>query len=779
MLEYILKNKMKSINVYILGFTILSFLSLSCKVNQKESKITKSVNLTDKVYPILDSENSRWFFFSSASRPFGMVNLSPDNEIDGAWGSGYRYKVDTIKGFSHIHAWQMSGLSVMPVTFSDQNNEAIFTDFYSYFNHDKEVIKPGYHKVELERFGINAELTSTKRVGFHKYEFPKDKNSGILFNLNTMLGPCENIDGTLEKTGTNEISGKLVATPTLRRPKPLTVYFKVELNHSIQSIEKNEKTGNYLIRLNTDNKPVLMKAGISYTSVENAANNIATELPEWNFDKVVMDSHNEWEGLLGRIEVKGGSEQNQRRFYTDLWHALQGRRVISDVNGAYPDNTGDRFRVGQIPLTENGKPKFNHYNSDSFWGAQWTINTLWGLVYPEIMEDFTYSLLQYYKDGGMIPRGPSGGNYTFVMTGSSSTPFMVTAIQKGIVTEDLEEIYQALKVNNMPGGIMDKSGYEHKTRFGGGLKYYIENGFVPYPIPEGKFGMHQSGASLTLEYAYQDWTLAQLAKKLGHENDYNFFMKRSKNYQNVYDESTGWMRAKDVNGVWKKDFDPYQSENGFIESNGAQSTWFVPHDLSGLATLMGGTEKAIDKLNNQFKTAEILNFTAGNSHSQELHPEYRRIPINYGNQPSIQTAFVYHKLGNYDLNQLWSRKVVDKAFSGLSPATGYNGDEDQGLMGSLAVLMKIGLFQMNGGTDENPEYQIGSPIFNEIIIHLNPKYYKGGKFVIKAENNSASNVYVNTVKLNQKAITDYTLKHSDITIGGELILEMSENANGK
>jgi len=766
----------KHINTGLLTLTILTLTFLACKKEKKKLPVLEIIeNLTDKVYPLIDTENSRWFFFSSASRPFGMVNLSPDTEIDGAWGSGYRHGVDTIKSFSHIHAWQISGLSVMPVTVSNEKSDIIFADFYSKFSHDKEIIKPGYHKVELERYNIKAELTSTKRVGFHKYSFPKNKNAGILFNLNTVLGPCDNVDGVLEKTGDKELSGKLVAAATRRRPRPLIIYFKIELDKDIKTVEKDDKTGNYLIRFESTGEPILMKAGISYTSIKNAANNIKAELPLWNFDKVVEDSHNEWESLLSRIEVKGGSDLDQKRFYTDLWHSLQGRRMISDINGAYPDNTSDTFRVGQIPLNENGKPKFNHYNSDSFWGAQWTINTLWGLVYPEIKEEFVQSLLQYAKDGGLIPRGPSGGNYTYVMTGASSTPFIVSAIQQGIITKDLEDIYQTLKKNHMLGGIMAKSGYEHNTNLGGGLKHYINNGFVPYPIPEGEFGGHQEGAGLTMEYAYQDWTLAQLAKKLNHKEDYDYLLHRSKNYTNVYDTSSGWMRPKDEGGKWLENFNPYQIKVGFVESSSAQSTWFVPHDLTGLASLMGGNDKAVEKLNNQFKASEELNFTSGNSHAQELHPEYRRIPINYGNQPSIQTAFVFNALGRPDLTQYWSRKVIDKAFSGLSPATGYNGDEDQGLMGSLAVLMKMGLFQMNGGTDNNSEYQIGSPIFDVVTINLNQDYYKGEKFVIKAKNNDPNNVYLNKVTHNEEAILDFTIKHKDITNGGELILEMNSS----
>ncbi|SMG53132.1 GH92 family glycosyl hydrolase [Arenibacter troitsensis] len=755
---------------FLLFLTILSFNS--CKEVQLENP--KPTNFVDLVYPQLDSENSRWFFFSSATRPFGMVNLSPDTEIDGAWGSGYRYKTDTIKGFSHVHGWQISGLSVMPVTITSENETAIFKDFYSKFKHEAEKASPGYHLVDLERYDISAELTSTKRVGFHRYSFPTEGSPAILFNLNTLLGPSENVNGKMEKTGNKMLTGELEMSPTHRRPKPFKLFFKIELDSEISALVQDPETGNYLVYTDVKNRSVLMKASISYTSVENAQTNMDSELNHWDFQKVVDESEEEWNGYLGRIKIKGGTETQQRRFYTDLWHALQGRRVISDINGAYPDNTGEKFRIGQIPLDAAGKPKFNHYNSDSFWGAQWTINTLWGLVYPDIMEDFVHSLIQYSKDGGLIPRGPSGGNYTYVMTGASSTPFIVSAVQKGIIKEDLESIYKALKNNHMPGGIMEKAGYEHKTALGGGFKYYLNNGFVPYPIPEGKFGGHQDGASLTMEYAYQDWTLGQLAKKLGHTEDYEVFAQRSNNYQNVFDKVSGWMRPKDVDGSWLENYDPYEHQHGFIESNGAQSTWFVPHDIAGLANLMGGKSKAAEKLNRQFQDAEKLGFTAGNSHSQELHPEYRRIPINYGNQPSIQTAFIFNQLDRPDLTQFWSRKVVDKVFSGLSPATGYNGDEDQGLMGSLSVLMKIGLFQMNGGTENDPVYELGSPVFDTIEISLNPEYFKGNKFTIRVKNSDVDNWLIKSAVINGKALRGYTVRHSQIVNGGELELEMGQ-----
>jgi len=750
----------------------LSLFALACNEKIPETASNEFVN---KVYPLLDTRNSRWFFFSSACRPFGMVNLSPDTEINGAWNSGYRYQTDTIKGFSHIHAWQMSGLSVIPVTLDKTENTKIFSDFYSPFSHKTEIVTPGYHSVVLNRYDIKAGLTSTNRVGFHKYTFSeKDIQKAILFNLNTLLGPCNNTAGYLKQDNNKELSGSLVMAPTHRRIKPLALYFKIKLNSPITQIEQDSATHNYLVLLKSSVQNVLMKVGISYTSAENASLNLQTELPGWDFSEIVRQSQQVWNKMLGRIQIKGGTAADQRRFYTDLWHALQGRRIISDVNGAYPDNTKRQFRIGQIPPDKNGHPQFNMYNSDAFWGAQWTLNTLWGLVYPEIMEDFVHSLMQYYKDGDLVPRGPSGGDYTFVMTGAPATPFIVSAIQKGIVKDSLEFIYQALKKNHTPGGIMGKSGYEHKTDKGGGLSFYIEKGYVPYPLPyKENFGAHEDGAGQTLEYAYQDWTLAQLAKKLHKDDDYNYFLKRSFNFKNIFNPLLGWIVSKAVNVAWKKDIDPYQYENGFVESNSAQSTWFVPHNLKELARLMGGDSIAVRKLNTQFMKAQKLGFTSGTSHAAELHPEYSRIPINYGNQPSIQAAFIFDELNRPDLTQFWSRRVVGRVFSGLSENVGYNGDEDQGLMGSLAVLMKIGLFQMNGGTEENPAYQIGSPIFDKVIIHLNPEYYPGKTFEIECNNNTPDNVFVRTIRLNNTPVKSYSITHEDIVNGGILKLEMA------
>lgn len=321
---------------------------------------------------------------------------------------------------------------------------------------------------------------------------------------------------------------------------------------------------------------------------------------------------------------------------------------------------------------------------------------------------------------------------------------------------------------------MDRSGYEHDYGGSGGVSYYIEKGFVPFPFKPLVKAFHKQGTGQTLEYAYQDWTLAQLAKELDKQEDYQYFLDRSKFYRNVFDSQSGFMRPKDERGKWLVAFDPSEYAEGFVESNAFQGTWYVPHDINGLAELMGGNDVLIERLNKSFKESEPYGFTSGKKHADETEKENRGIPINYGNQPSIHTAFIFHEAGAPWLTQLWSRAIIDSVYSGLSPDYGYNGDEDQGLMGSLAVLLKIGLFQLNGGTEHDPEYLIGSPIFDKITIQLNKEYYPGKEFIIETVNNSESNMFVREAFLNGERLEELRIRHSDLIRGGKLTLIMSD-----
>lgn len=739
----------------------------------------------DLVYPQLDAAHSRWFYFSSACRPFGMVSLFPDTKIDGEWESGYRYTVDTIRCFSHIHEWQLSGAAVMPVAFDETNLKNIFTDHASHFSHDRETITPGYHSVVLDRYQIKAELTASSRVGFHRYQFLASSRAGIVVPLGGHLGPSEILEGGFEKISDYEIRGFTVNGPTVRRVKECPVYFSllfdrpirnIYLQHGDSIIIKNVdrwtgKDGIILIDFGTS-VTVMLKAGVSFVSGKGAAANGAYEIPQWDFDKVKKEASDSWNDMLGRIAIKGGTQQQQRRFYTDLWHAIQGRRVISDADGQYADHTGDKEVIRRVPLDRKGRPKFNMYNSDAFWGAQWTLNTLWQLVYPEIAEDFCNSFTEYYKNGGFIPRGPSGGADTFVMTGASSTPFFVSAWQKGIRDFDIKTAYEGLRKNHLPGGLMGKAGYEHFTAKGGGVEFYMEHGYVPYPLSAKQYGYHQDGAGMTMEYAYQDWTLAQLAKALNKKDDHAYFLKRSENYKNLYNPESGYIQPKDSLGHWMEPFDPLQYDHGYIEGNAAHFTWFVPHDLPGLFKLMGGKDSAVAKLNRQFELAATHRFC--NEHP-EKDPKFinnKRTWINYSNQPNSHAAFIFNHADAPWLTQYWSREVVNKAYSELSPFYGYNGDEDQGLMGSLSVLMKIGIFQMTGGCEEDQVYELGSPLFDEVTIQLHPSYYKGKHFTIRTISNSDSNRYIRSAKMNGKVHTGFLVRHSDVVKGGVLELTM-------
>lgn len=761
--------------------TGIVLLKVSLSFSQEQSLLKKEK--VDLVEPMVDAANSRFFFFSSACRPFGMVNLSPDMIVNGAWSSGYRYNVDTIRCFSHIHAWQLSGIPVLPTTgnFKGQLGPDVYGSLYS---HTDEIAKPGYHKIVLQSYGITAELTSTMRVGFHRYTFPESAESNILFDFTTVLGASETESAITKKISDTSLEGQVTMAATSRRPKSITIYFTVVFDKPfetfggwkdgkiipVKDIIEGKHTGAYVGFKTAKNEVRQMKVAISYVSTEEAKNNLNKELPHWNFDAVVADSRKEWNKWLGKIDVEGGTLTETRRFYTDLWHALQGRRVVSDYSGTYIDMTGSKPRAGQIPLDKNGRPKFNHYNSDAFWGAQWSLNTLWDLVYPEVTESFINSMLLMYDDGGLIPRGPSAGNYTYVMTGATTTPFIVSAYMKGIRGFDINKAYEGMRKDHFPGGMMSKAGYEFTTSSGGGIEFYIAKGYVPFPLAEKRYGLHQDGGAQTLEYAYQDYALAQMAKVLGKKDDYEMFIKRAGNYKNIWNKDTGWMWVKDKEGQWATPVDILRYENGWVEGNAAQYTWFVPHDMNGLIQLMGGADKFTQKLNESFEKSRPNGFVSRNE---------RRVYINYGNQPCMETAFLFNFSGAPWLTQYWTRQVIDSVYSGISPQKGYGGDEDQGLMGTLAVLLKIGLFSTNGGTSVKPYYEIASPIFKKITIHLNSKYYPGKEFVIEAKNNSHDRCYIQSASFNGKPLNQPWLYHTELIKGGKLELIMGEQPNKK
>ncbi len=739
----------------------------------------------DYVNPLVDTHRSRWIYFSSACRPFGMVSLSPDTSTGGDWLNGYVYGDTKIRCFSHIHCWQLYGIPVLPIT-GEMRGQLGMDVYASDFSHDTEVVHPGYHKVVLKTYGVTAELTSTPRVGFHRYTFPPGRAAHVLFDVGAaLMSPISWSE--VRRKSDKELTGYAVMAPTMRRPKPFTVYFVAQFDQPFSNFGgwtnktmlpdgtdevSGTNAGAYVSFASMSNKSVLLKVAISYTSLEEAGRNLEAELPHWDFDRVVRESREDWNNWLGKIEVSGGTEAQRVKFYTDLWHALLGRHIVSDVDGSYCDMTSDKPIVRRVACGTDGKPLFPHYNFDALWGSQWSLNILWSFAYPAVMDGFCNTMVDMYRDGGLIPRGPSGGNYTYVMIGDPAAPFFAAAYNKGIRHYDAEKAYEGLRKNALVGGIRDHAGYERgPDASGGGMKEYVEHGYVPEDI--GGKGMHKDGAAMTLEYAYQDWCLAQFGMALGKKNDTDWLLARSKNYTNLWDASVRYMHPRLKDGSWLANFEPVgiNAAKGFTEADSAIYTHFVPHDLPGLIKLFDGPEKYVEALNRQFELAAPHHFFA---EGEKHHLEW----VDYGNQPSTAMAHLFNIAGAPWLSQKWVRAVKEQTFGDITPMGGYNGDEDQGQMGSLSVLMAIGLFDVQGGAALKPTYQITSPIFDRVTIHLNRDYFRGSKFTIITRNNSPANIYIQSARLNNQALNEYWIYHAAVADGGKLELALGPNPSG-
>ena len=743
----------------------------------------------DYVNPLINTHASRWFFFSSACRPFGMVSLSPDTRVGGDWMHGYIYDENRIQCFSHVHCCQISGVPVMPITGELHAQEGLAAAA-SDFSHADEVVHPGYHKVFLKRYGVTAELTSTTRVGFHRYTFPATDRAHIAFDTGATL-MSDMASSAVRQVGPQEIAGHSVMAPTMRRPKTFTVYFVAQFSKPVKlGVWQDKKllpapiseiagtnVGGYVSFPTTNGEQVLVKVAISYVSEANARKNLYAELPHWDFDRVVQDSKDDWNQWLGRIDVEGGTEAQRIKFYTDLWHSLLGRHIASDLDGSYCDMTGDKPATRRVTLDAQGNPIFPHYNFDGWWGSHWSLDILWSFAYPEIMDGFCNTMVDMYRNSGMLPRDSAGGNHILCMIGDPSAPIFAAAYNKGIRNYDAEIAYEGLRKNALPGGIRDHAGYERGTNAcGGGMKYYVEQGYVPED-GDGT-GMHKDGASMTLEYAYQDWSLAQMAKALGKEADYQWLLARSFNYTNLWDATAKFMHPRFKDGSWLPNFQTAWTNNGgfnvgFCEASFAIYTHYVPQDVAGLARLFGGPEAYCTALNRQFELAAPDRFLpprmGGTNH---FWLPRSTVWLDYGNEPSMAMAYMFNLAGQPWLSQKWVRAVKAQCFGDITPHGGYNDDEDQGLLGSLGVLMAIGLFDVEGGVSVHPTYQITSPIFDRVTIQLNRDYFPGDKFIITTRHNSATNAYIQSAKLNGRPLNSVSFPHSTLVKGGKLEIDL-------
>lgn len=755
--------KRYTILIISLIFIGLVFSNCNLKKNKKEP--------VDYVNPLLGTSSSRWMLFPGPCLPFGMVKLSPDNmDPTGMLDAGYEYTTNSISGFSNVHSWIMSGFLSMPtigkIKTKPGSEENPDLGYRSRFSHESENASVGYYSVFLEDYKIKAELTTTTRTGYYRYTFPESKNAHILFDLQI---PEETdtkiINAKITKSSDTEITGFIQRKYEMN---DYTLYFIAQfdkpfdslsgwkgdsIKNDIENISVNENMDiGALVNFSTEKgEVVVVRSAISYVSLEQARLNLDIETKPfaWHFDAVHQNARDEWSKILNTLKVEGGSEQDKVKFYTGLYRSYSARTLYSDVKGKYVDMYEN--------IQQLADPDSPVFGSDAFWNTFWNLNQLWSLITPDVTNKWVNSLLEIYDKGGWLPKGPAGIEYTGVMVASHEVPIIVGAYQKGIRNYDINKAYKAIrKVQMIPGGKHESGGTVGNLE----LKPYMEMGFIP--IEEGY-------VSNTLEYAYDDWSVAQMAKSLGKTNDYFYFMHRSQNYKNVFDPSTGYFRPKHIGGPWLQHFTPISKSVGkedsfggkdFKEGNAWQYSFFVPHDLKSLIHLIG-----VDEFNKRLDEG-----------FEQSKPNFVSEYINHGNQPNMQAAWLFNYSGKPWLTQKWVRAILD-GYYGLGPKDGYPGDEDQGQMGSWFVMGAIGLFEMDGGVSTEPVYEIASPLFEKTTIWLDNKYYSGKEFMIIANNNSKTNKYIQSATLNGKVLDKFWIYHSELVKGGELVLEMGPEPN--
>ena len=720
------------------------------------------------VDPYIETTQGRWFFCTPGGRPMGMIAAHAFTRNKNQGGGGYNYNFDEILGFTQINDWMISGINIMPVT-GDVNPREGIPGWKSKFSHADETIQPGYHKLFLERYSTWVEYTATDRVAFYRMDYTRNEGAKFLVDAGSVLGNCSMDEAVLYKTNDNRIVGQLMTTERFwGGPDKVALFFALESDSPFSRVDAWNENSYYIdadrvegdsagMVLNFDLKEdsqVSIKIAMSYTSIENAIENLESEIPGWDFDKVRDDSRKCWNDMLGRIEVKGGTVAQKVKFYTDLWHVLLGRHKINDVNGFYPDytkgvyvnkRTPDPMIVRCLPKSGDGTFKFNMYGFDALWLSQWNLNILWGLAWPEIVDDLSACLVNYASNGGMLPRGACAGGYSFIMTGCPATSLIVSAYMKDILTKAYPNTtYALIKKNHLPGGMMSAESSDD-------LKFYIKNGWCP------------DNAGKTLQWAFEDWGLSRMARKLGRKGDAREYERRSHGWQKIFDYESGFVFPKNKNGEWIHQ-DPLNGR-GWVEANAWQATWSVSHDLRALVNMMGGSDAFCDKLNHAFEMAAPLDFVYAYSGGY----------VSYANQPGCSGAHLFSYGGKPWLTQYWVRRVKEQAYGGITPDKGYGGhDEDQGQMGGVSALMAMGLFSVQGTESDTPYYDITSPVFDEIKISLNNDYYQGREFRIKVNNNSATNCYIQKAELNGKNWEYSQFAHKTFAEGGQLELWLGE-----
>lgn len=688
--------------------------------------------------------------YPGATSPFGMIQLSPDTSEAPNWGdaSGYDYNRNTIFGFSHTRlsgtgASDLIDITLMP-TSSGRTSSA--------FTHDEEKARPGYYQVMLKDEGINAELTTTQRNGIHRYQYPAGKDAEIILDMDHSADKGSwgrrIINSQIRILNDHAVEGYRIITGWAKLRK---IYFYMEFSSPIltSTLRDGGRVHENTAVINGTNlhgcfrfgqlngKPLTCKVALSSVSMENARQNMEQEAPHWDFDRYVAAADADWEKQLGKIEVKG-TEVQKEIFYTALYHTMIQPNTMSDVNGEY---MAADYTTRKVANNET------HYTTFSLWDTFRASHPLYTLLEPERVTDFVKSMIRQYEYYGYLPIWQLWGQDNYCMIGNHSIPVITDAILKGIPGIDVEKAYEA---------VYNSSVTSHPNS---PFEVWEKYGFMPENI-------QTQSVSITLEQAFDDWCVAQLAAKLNKDADYQRFHKRSEYYRNLFHPKTKFFQSKNDKGEWVEPFDPYQyGGNGghpFTEGNAWQYFWYVPHNIQALMELTGGTKAFEQKLDTFFTStykSEQMNHNASGFVGQYAH----------GNEPSHHVAYLYNFAGQPWKTQKYVSHILNTLYNNTS--SGYAGNDDCGQMSAWYVFSAMGFYPVNPA---DGRYIIGSPLLDECTLKL-----AGNKeFRIRTIRKSPEDIYIQSVTLNGKKHKDFFITHQDIMNGGTMVFKMGKKPSG-
>jgi predicted alpha-1,2-mannosidase len=724
---------------HITLFIVMS-LFFSCTNDEKIQIAQKDTSLINFVNPFIGT-GGHGHTYPGATMPFGMMQLSPDTRLDGWDGcSGYHYSDEYIYGFSHTH---LSGTGVsdygdillMPTNEVNFNNGADTSvnsatnkkGYRAHFSHDNEVAEPGYYKVHLDSTNIDVELTVSKRSGIHKYTFPSAENQVVMLDL---VHRDKVLDAKIDKISDTEIVGYRFSEAWASDQR---LFYVIKTSHPfndmLQSPPKQGMPGarrSALTFKNLNNEPIIIKIGISAVDIEGARKNLETEIGDKTFEDVKKIAQETWETQLDKIIIESEDVDYKTNFYTALYHTMLAPNLYQDIDGRYRD----------MDMKIHQSDDHIHYTVFSLWDTYRAAHPLYTIIEQERTNDFIKTFLKKYESGGIMPIWDLSANYTGCMIGYHAVPVIADAYMKGIRGYDVEKAFEAMK--------------HSATRDKLGLDYYKEIGYIPVE-------KESESVSKTLEYAYDDWTIAEMAKAMGKTADYEEFTKRAQYYKNVFDPETQFMRGRFRN-TWFAPFDPYEVNFNYTEANSWQYSFYVPQDVSGFIGLLGGKDKLEAQLDKLFSANQE---TAGR-HQVDITGLIGQYA--HGNEPSHHMAYLYNFINKPSKTQEYVHQILTTLYK--NEPDGVSGNEDCGQMSAWYVLSSLGFYAVTPGTNE---YIIGTPLFDKATINLE----NGKTFTVVANNSSKENKYIKSATLNGKNHPNTFINHQDIMNGGSLVFEMT------